>query len=281
MNITLVYNPKSGSSRSLAELRALFTKHGITISKVIPIKKGFETQLKTPIENSEYIAVIGGDGTISAVAGLVAETCAILIPLPGGTLNHFTKDLCIDQDLDSAIADLATASTRSIDIAQVNNLYFVNNSSIGLYPSSLHVRRHLEDRLGKWLAALIGGLRVLIRYRTYDVAVNGQHVTTPFIFVGNNDYQLDTLGFQGRTSLSGGSLSVYIVNAHTRWGLVKVFAHAIVGKLNISNDFISFKAKSLTITSKHRHLSISHDGEVSHVEPPVTYEIKSKKLTIL
>lgn len=281
MKITLVYNPNSGSARPLHELRELFDAHEITISDVVSVKKGLEAKLKTPIENSEYIAAIGGDGTISTVAGLVASSEATLIPLPGGTLNHFTKDLGINQDLEAAIKNIKAATPRRIDIASLNGLFFINNSSIGIYPASLHARKRLEDTLGKWPAAIIGSLRALVRYRTYDVTIDGERLNTPFVFVGNNDYKLETFGPAGRDTLTEGLLSVYVLNSKTRWGLVKVFAHALTGKLNILNDFITFKTTSFTITSRHTRLSVSHDGEVSHLTTPLTYKIEKGQLKIL
>lgn len=281
MKITLVYNPKSGSSRPVTELKKLFSVHGITVSNAVPIKHGLHAALKTPINNSEYIAVIGGDGTIGTVASLLAGTNATLIPLPGGTLNHFIKDLGINQDLETAIKNLKTAKPRRIDIASANNLHFINNSSIGVYPASLHARKRLEDLFGKWPAAIVGSLRALIRYRTYEVEINGQHLVTPFVFVGNNDYRLDALGPERRTSLTEGVLSVYILNSSTRWALVKVFAHALVRRLDVLGDFIAFKTTSFTITSKHARLSVSHDGEVSRVSTPLTYSIEKAQLNVL
>lgn len=281
MKITLVYNPSAGSARPLHELRKLFDAHNITITNVVSVKKGFEAKLKAPIKNGEYIAVIGGDGTISTVAGLIANSDATLVPLPGGTLNHFTKDLGINQDLETAIKNIKAATPRRVDIASVNGLFFMNNSSIGIYPASLHARKRLEDTLGKWPAAIVGSLRALIRYRTYDVTINDKRLNTPFVFIGNNDYKLDTFGPAGRNTLTEGVLSVYVLNSKTRWGLVKVFAHALTGKLNILNDFISFKTTSFTITSRHTRLSVSHDGEVSHLTTPLTYKIEKAQLKIL
>ena len=42
MNIVLVYNPKSGTSRSQKELRDMCESAGITVTKLIPLGKGFE-----------------------------------------------------------------------------------------------------------------------------------------------------------------------------------------------------------------------------------------------
>ncbi|MCY1374330.1 hypothetical protein D9M69_616670 [compost metagenome] len=124
-------------------------------------------------------------------------------------------------------------------------------------------------------------MRALIHYRTYDVTVNGKHVTTPFIFVGNNDYSLDTFGPAGRRSLTEGTLCVYILNSQTHRELVKVFMHALIGKLDILDNFITFKTASFTITSKRARLSVSRDGEVSHINTPLTYSIEKAQLKVL
>ena len=71
MNITLVYNPKSGSSLSRQALRKKCDAANITIDKFVAIGDGFERKLSSAITADASIAVIGGDGTVSAVAGLV------------------------------------------------------------------------------------------------------------------------------------------------------------------------------------------------------------------
>ena len=170
MNITLVYNPKSGSSLSRQALRKKCDAANITIDKFVAIGDGFERKLSSAITAGASIAVIGGDGTVSAVAGLVANTKATLIPLPGGTLNHFTKDLDIPQDVDEALARLRRLKPRTIDIASVNDMMFINNSSIGLYPASLRSREKLESKLSKWSAAVVASWRAFVNLQTYRVA---------------------------------------------------------------------------------------------------------------
>ena len=49
--------------------------------------------------NAEAVVAGGGDGTVSAVASILAGTPVPLGVLPLGTLNHFAKDLGIPLDL--------------------------------------------------------------------------------------------------------------------------------------------------------------------------------------
>ncbi len=280
MKITLVYNPKSGSALSLRALRAKFHKNDITVVDAIAIGPGFEKKLAKSIQEKGYIAAVGGDGTISGVTGVIAGTHATLIPLPGGTLNHFTKDLGIPQDIDEAITKLKQAKKRKIDTVTANDITFINNSSIGLYPQSLKIRESAEKRTGKWPAAVWGIIKAFIRFKTYEVTINDKKIITPFIFVGNNSYKLDNSGFTNRTSLNQGVLCVYLIRAHTRTSLVKLLFSALVGRLHNENEFISFTSKTLKIKTKRKSLAISHDGEVRDLIAPITYKNQSKSLFV-
>lgn len=281
MNIVIVYNPKSGSALSKKELRKKCDAVNIKVKAYIAIGDGFEHTLKPFIRTGAHIAVIGGDGTISAVAGLLAGTKATLIPLPGGTLNHFTKDLNIPQDIDQALERLATLSPRSIDVASVNTVFFINNSSIGLYPTSLRSREHLESFLGKWTAAVVATWRALVNFKTYTATIDDQTVTTPFVFIGNNRYKLDTIGGTSRTRLDEGILTVYITKTQSRRALLKIALFALIGHAKQLDTFEEFFPTTITIETNQSELSISHDGEVTKLKNPLRYEIQPATLNIL
>ncbi len=282
MKVILVHNSKSGSALSLTELKKKFHKNNIEIEKDIKIGAGFEKKLKPFLSQGKIIAAIGGDGTISAVSGIVVGTKAVLAPLPGGTLNHFTKDLNISQDVDEAIANLQKAKQQKIDVAKVNDTVFINNSSLGLYPSSLKVREEAEDKLGKWPAAIIGIAQAIIRYKTYDVTLGKKTFTTPFIFIGNNSYKISDFALTNRTLLCEGKLSIYITKANNRFALVKIFVHTATGRLHEADEFDSFSAKEVVVkTHGEKEVNISHDGEVSKFKTPLSYKTVPKSLTIL
>lgn len=278
MNIVLVYNSKAGGKLTASKLRELCAEHGITIGTLIPIDDNLAQTLAPFIKSKAIIAAVGGDGTLSGVAGIVAGTDAVFAPLPGGTLNHFTKDLGISQDLNEAIAKLSHAVTRTIDVAKVNDTVFINNSSIGLYASSLRMRDRFEQYLGKWLAAIISSVRALVRLRTYNVTIEDETFHTPFVFVGNNIYSLkDGLA---RTALDDGILSVFIARTSSRAVLLKIVLFALIGKTHLLDEFDERRTTRLTIESRRRRLSVSRDGEIMHVTPPLVYTVQAGALRI-
>src|SRR5439155_24756807 len=98
-------------------------------------------------------------------AGLI-DTPAALGVLPLGTLNHFAKDLGIPLNLEHAVATIAARRIGTIDVGSVNGRVFVNNASIGMYPSIIEMREELR-RQGhrRWPAMALAVFRVLRNYR--------------------------------------------------------------------------------------------------------------------
>lgn len=279
MNLVVVYNPKSGSAPSAKQLKSVFEAHGHSVEKIITLEDSLARKLKSFIKAKVTIAAVGGDGTLSAVAGCLAGTNATFVPIIGGTLNHFVKDLGAKQNLEEAVKHLAHSRVHSIDVARVNDAVFINNSSIGLYPSSLRVRSRLEDVLGKWPAAVFASFSALIRFRTYTVTINNKTVVTPFIFVGNNTYSINEIGGVQRTALNKGVLSVFVAKTASRWTLLKIALLAIVGKAHTLHEFDVYETTSLIIEAKHS-LAVSRDGEVERLRSPIHYKTDPAALRV-
>ena len=280
MKIVLIYNPKSGSALSSETLRGKCQAAGLTVESLLPLGGELAKTLQPFIKKDSTIAAVGGDGTLSLVAGLLADTEAVFAPLPGGTLNHFTKDLGISQDIDEALHQLVRSRIHNVDIASVNDRAFINNSSIGLYPSSLHVRSRFEDSIGKWPAAVIASMRTLVRFRTYDVTIGKETFHTPFIFVGNNDYSIDGVGGITRTHLNKGELTVFVAKTVSRIALLKIMLFALIGRAKELNEFDVYHAQSLVIKARKNRLSVSRDGEVGRMISPLRYKIHPAALRI-
>jgi diacylglycerol kinase family enzyme len=280
MQVILVHNPASGSAMNLKDLKAHFKKAGINVATTLDITKD-EGKLRK-LTAKDIVAGYGGDGTLNSIASALIESGAAFAPLAGGTLNHFTKDLGVPQDLDAALAALKQAKPRMIDVACINDRIFLNNSSIGLYPATLKMRDEQEQQsTNKWVAAVIASFKAFVRYRSYVVAIDGETFRTPFVFVGNNDYKLEDRLIGGRTRLDQGKLSVYAVAAASRWSLFRVLLRALFGSISSLEEVKLWKTKQLTIQTRAKRIAISRDGEHESVTTPLTYKILAGKLKII
>lgn len=279
MKVILVYNTSSGGRSSLKSLRQLFNDADIEIIDAIKIEPGFESLLKKHIQQGRTVAVVGGDGSISAVANLLVNTKATLMPLPGGTLNHFTKDLGIPQSLPEALHYFKSAKKIKVDTGKVGDEIFVNNSSIGIYSDSLVDRDVHAGRYGKWPAVIISLFTTLFRFRTYHVQLNGKMYVTPLVFIGNNKYEPNAISFT-RNRLDEGTLSVYMIVGKTRLNLFLAAMYLALGRKNVSRKLKSFTTNALTISTR-RHVRVSRDGEHERLSSPLKYSIQPSSLIVL
>jgi diacylglycerol kinase family enzyme len=234
------------------------------------------------------IVAAGGDGTINGVASQIVDHQVLLGVLPSGTLNHFAKDLAIPLALDDAVAVVADGHSIAIDVGDVNGHSFLNNSSIGLYPTVVLERRQ-QQRLhgrGKWLALLMASVKVWRRYPrmlvTLTAAGQVQSVRTPFVFVGNNAYTLSGLETGKRDCLTGGQLSVYVGTHSSRASMAWLFARAAVGLLDESSaGFALFTTSEVEIRPIARRERVSIDGEVIVLSSPLRYRSRPGVLRVL
>jgi diacylglycerol kinase family enzyme len=236
--------------------------------------------------DAQVIVAAGGDGTVSAVAATVIGSDKALGVLPYGTMNHFAKDLKIPLDLEGAVETIVADHEARVDVGEVNDHIFVNNSSLGLYPSIVR-EREKQQRLGwgKWPAFVWAALTVLRRYPFLGirVSVDGQDLRsrTPFVFIGNNEYEMAGFNIGRRARLDKGELSLYVTNRTGRLGLIRLALRALLGGLRQEKDFLAIRTKEVWIETKHRRLRLALDGEVTNLVPPLHYRVRPGALRVL
>jgi YegS/Rv2252/BmrU family lipid kinase len=229
----------------------------------------------------------GGDGTLSTIAGQLAGTGVPLGVLPLGTLNHFAKDLGIPLELDPALDVIAQGHSTEVDVGEVNGKVFINNSSLGLYPEVVRDREMQQHRLGrgKWAALLAASVHACRRYPVLSVQmeVDGKSYQrrSSFVFVGNNEYQMEGFGIGERARLSDGKLSLYVTQRTGRFGLLRLALRALVGRLRQARDFDMLTAHDLVVHTRHRRMRVATDGEVAWMETPLNYRVRPGALRVL
>jgi diacylglycerol kinase family enzyme len=235
----------------------------------------------------EMIVVGGGDGTLNAAASLLVGSEIALGVLPLGTLNHFARDLRIPLELDQAIAVIAEGHCARVDVGEVNDRCFLNNSSIGIYPHMVMKREQQQQWLGraKWPAFAWAALAVLRRYPFVEVQldVDGHSLArkTPFVFVGNNRYEMEGFRIGERARLDGGELSLYVANRTRRLGLVRLALRALFGHLDQATDFDTACARQIDVRTRRAHIHVATDGEIHRMETPLRYRISPRALKVV
>jgi diacylglycerol kinase family enzyme len=290
LRAVMILNPKSGLGRRDYGAKALeyLRAHGWQ-AELFEASDGLtmSTFARRAVEKgAEVIIAAGGDGTISAVASVVAGTSSILGVLPFGTLNHFARDLHIPLDPESAARVLLLGHVAHVDVGEVNGRRFINNSSLGLYPSVVRYRESRERTGWSRLVAFGAGcLLALRRYRFLrlhmEVDGNIYDRRSPFLFVGNNRYEVEGLRLGRRERLDEGKLSLYLSHRTGRFGLLRVALSALLKHVRMSHDFVILPAQKVMVQAHRKRVHVALDGEVIKMHPPLHYVIRPGLLRVL
>ena len=228
----------------------------------------------------------GGDGTINTVASALVGTDMPLGILPLGTLNHFAKELGIPLDLDEAAGVVLAGFTAKVDIGEVNKKFFLNNSSLGLYPRMVQLRAaHPARGWRKWIVAFWAMLKTLERTPEISVSieVNGEKLVTrtPIVFIGNNEYEMSGLEAGTRPSLARGRLAIYVVKAGGKPRLMRLAWRMFTGRAFRSGELEVILTEAATISLRASQTSMALDGEITTLETPLEYRIRPAALGVL
>ena len=251
--------------------------------------EGVQELVRRALTNgARAVVAAGGDGTVGSIAGALAGTDRPLGVLPLGTLNHFAKDLRIPLALAEAARNVCEGRAVAVDVGEVNGHVFVNNSSLGLYPRIVRRRDKLQERegRGKWAAFLRASLAVLRRYPFMSVRLDadGTEIArqTPFVFVGNNEYQVENLQLGARSCLDAGRLSLYVAHRTGRLGLLRLALSALFGRLREAHDFDALCAREIWVETRlPKRIPVATDGEVTVLSTPLHYRIRPGALKVI
>ena len=287
--VSVFMNESSGSCQGRRqEILDAFEHHNLPC-EILPMGK--PTTLRNRVRTAAsqpgaLVVAAGGDGTINGIASALVGTGFAFGVLPLGTLNHFAKDLGMPLDLPQAVAILATCPARPADAAEVNGHIFVNNSSIGFYPGMVRQRERLKQvGLNKWLSLTLASAHAFISFRRLSLCLNidGQQLmrTTPFLFVGNNEYVMEGMEAGSRKRMDGGRLYLYLAPGATRWHILLITVAALFRRVQQAEHFESLCVESFTVDRLSRRGHVSLDGEIKRLPSPLHYRIRPASLSVV
>ena len=290
-SIALIINTKSGAGSKEKEAEALIKTADYSQCSLIPFNAENIRSIVEKLSKEGYTTIVaaGGDGTVSAVAGAITDLGLQIkfAVLPLGTFNHFAKDIGMPLTLPEALDVIVKGKTSYIDIGKVNDTYFINNSSLGLYPKIVKYREEFRKKGWHKGLAIIGACISILKKNTsltieFDLENKKTLKRAQFIFISNNKYEMvGLLSIGQRKYLDQGALSLCIAKDVSNLKLLSFGFHALKGTLVEQKDFNIVGLKECIITSKKTLIDVSHDGEISKMKTPLHYQILLKALLVI
>ena len=295
MKASVLLNAAAGSvdseetAQQVARVLAAFRTAGAEAVVCALEPSSLPTAVEKAVRSDADVVVMGGgDGTLNCGVGALAGGDKPLGILPLGTLNHFAKDLGIPMDLDEAVRTVVAGHVRAVDLGEVNGRFFLNNSSLGIYPEVVEERDQIHDRGSgsKWPAMLRAALGQLRRFPVVTAVLRLPErtltVTSPLVFIGNNRYEMKLFAVGRRPQLDRGELWLYVARNRSRAGFLGLAVKALLGRLDPANDFESEGLPALEVASFwRRSIQVALDGEVMRLSMPLRYRVRPRALRVI
>lgn len=207
-------------------------------------------------KNNNYIIIgIGGDGIINRILNGIMNTKNILGFIPYGTGNDFYKS--VKKEIKEEIT--------SIDVAKINNKYFINTSCFGIDADVANnkniVKTKLIPKKQRYNIALI---YTFFKYkcRKFEVEVNNEKYNDLYttIAICNGSYYGSGYNIAPISDLQDSLLDVYLVPKLNKLSMINLILKMKNGKHQDSDKLKYFRTNKITLKSPKK-ITCNIDGE--------------------
>ncbi|SSC72288.1 unnamed protein product [Ciceribacter sp. T2.26MG-112.2] len=297
MKLKAVFNRDGGTFKTTdmdaycARADEIFRAAGHEISFDVVAGRDVVERLEASAREEGLDALIagGGDGTISAAAGIAWKAGIPLGVVPAGTMNLFARSLKLPLDIHAVLETLSEGRVQSVDIATVNDRPFVHQFSAGLHARMVRMRNAMDfaSRLGKMRASTRAALGVMLRPSRFEVVFDidhdgrNEHRVVSAISVSNNPFGENPLFFAD--DLTSGKLGVYLADPLKPVGVAKLALDILRGRLKDNEAVNATTAERVRLHfPKRRHGALCVvDGELLRMPRDVDIRVHAGELKVL
>ena len=256
--IRLIYNKSAGQNKSseiISDIIGRLSENGFEVTAFRASKQNSCEEFIRKTEKDTYaIVVAGGDGTINKVVNFMMKY-NIDIPLgiiPAGTSNDFANHIGFYGNIDMAIDKIIQGNIEGVDVGKVNDTYFVNVLSAGMFSStSYKTDKRLKEIFGHLSYFLTAAKQPFeqrpfkIRIETED-AVLEENVIVFIVFNGSSVGRIDL--FSDNSSIQDGILDMVILRNGKINETLKILGEFENSEFLSNDNVVYLKDKKFKIT---------------------------------
>ena|SRR5437763_4386780 len=285
--ISLIVNPRAGGGRAAAALplvEAALSERGVGWHVEATRSLDHARELaRTARDAGETVVTLSGDGMVSAVAGELQGTGAVLGVLPGGRGNDFMRTLEIPHDVAAACEVIATGHERTIDMGEVDGRPFIGIASCGFDSEANKIANETKLVQGNLVYAY-AALRALAAWTParFELELDGrERLAFPGFSVG----ACNTRAYGGGmfvapdAEIDDGLLDVVMYSQGTKRRFLYNLTKTFKGRLQESPSVHVVRAREMRI-SADRPFTMYADGDPI-AELPATVRVRHRALRVL
>ena len=290
----VVVNAKSRQGEaSFNDIMAELQSQGIGVVTARAIKNPAQIKpwLEGILDKRDFDTVIvgAGDGSLSLLAGALAERKVRLGVIPLGTANDFARTLDIPKDIKKAVEILKAGYVQPVDLGHSGDRCFLNVASIGL---GVQVAGKMNNDLKKWIGPLAYGVAAFkafsqrrpIHFKlTYkDPEKGGRESVQEFkalqVAIANGRYFGGGIVSAPNATLDDSLLAVTVIKEMGIFELARIIPGLLDGSYVKHPKVEHFNTTEVQVETRHPH-GVNLDGEVCQ-RTPLHFKVSPKALEV-
>lgn len=243
-----------------------------------------ELTMKAIEDDFDYIAAVGGDGTINEVAKCLIGKRQILVIVPLGSGNGLARHLELPFKPERLIKEVINkGNVYKIDTAVMNDIPFISIAGIGFDALIADYFAKDENRGFMTYAKLITEKYPNYRQKEYTLVLDDEKTIEckPFFVTFANSSQFGyNAEISPKASVQDGLIDVCIFKKPNILEVPIVATYFLAKQIDKSNFIDIYKAKKIKVTRKVAEVA-NIDGEAVEMSKDITVEIIPLSLNIL
>lgn len=243
-----------------------------------------ELTMKAIEDGFEYIAAVGGDGTINEIAKCLIGKKQVLIIIPLGSGNGLARHLELPFKVERLINEVINnGKVYKIDTAVMNGIPFISIAGIGFDALIADYFAKDENRGFLTYAKLVTEKYPNYKQKEYTLILDDETTIEckPFFVTFANSSQFGyNAEISPKASVQDGLLDVCIFKKPNILEVPIVATYFLVKQIDKSNFIDIYKAKKIKVIRKEAEVT-NIDGEPVEMNKDITVEINPLSLNIL
>jgi diacylglycerol kinase (ATP) len=266
---TAIVNPAAGRGRTrklLGELTRAASAAGVDV-EVSPAPDAPARIAKEAASNGHDLVACGGDGVVSEVAAVAADTGVRLAIVPTGAGNDFARELGYDVKHPLGAFDaLAAGRDEVVDLGRVNGRWYTCVTASG-FDAEANRWANTVQRISGTALYVAAVIRTLAVYKPYPfrLTVDGDvhECKAWLIAVGNGPAYAGGMHITPNASMHDGLLDVTVVGDASRFDFLRTFPRVFKGTHVTHPKVQTYRGEHVELTALETEtpMDVYADGE--------------------
>lgn len=294
LSFSFLVNPASGGGaapEAVVPVARRLRDHGARVDVTYsPGPHAAAALVAEAVARGDVVVSVGGDGMLSSLAGEVSRLGGTLGMVPAGRGNDFARMLGLPTDPLAQADVLLAGRQRTVDLIAYGERVLAGSVYAGVdaHAAEMVDRARFVPKVVQYPLAAVRSLATYTPAR-YHLTIDGtaHQIEGATVVVANSGYYGKGMKIAPAALLDDGLLDVIVIEAGSRFGLVRALPSVYDGGHVDRDEVHVFTGRTVTLAATSRRpVPVGGDGEGLGVLPappagPATISVMPGALTVI